>query len=77
MIVHFNLMHRNNLYNQSVIYHINHFLCTRLISRQGYTIVDETNRPQFTDDEWPWVTSANVTSISEQTCDVDHNVVRL
>ena len=53
------------------------FRCTgpysscRLISRQGYTIVDETYRPQFTDEPWPWVTTANVSKPTEQMCDID------
>ena len=38
-------------------------------------IVDETYRPQFTDEEWPWVTTADVPHPSQDMCDIDPSKV--
>ena len=34
-------------------------------------MVDDTNRPRFTDDAWPWVINRTVAPPSAQECNID------
>ena len=43
----------------------------RLISTNGYVVVDDTNSPRFTSDAWPWVMNRNVGPPDQQKCKVD------
>ena len=44
----------------------------RLISRSGYVVVDDTNRPQFDTSPWPWVVNQTHPSPSEHECSSVH-----
>ena len=47
------------------------FAPCRLISTNGYVVVDDTNSPRFTSDAWPWVMNRSMGPPDKQKCTVD------
>ncbi|XP_065915296.1 alpha-xylosidase BoGH31A-like isoform X1 [Dysidea avara] len=42
-----------------------------LISTNGYVVVDDTNSPRFTGNDWPWVMNRSLGPPDQQKCNVD------
>ena len=46
-----------------------HILClTRLISTEGYVVIDDSGHPQFSSSQWPWVVNQSFPHPSNESC---------
>ena len=49
------------------MYHL-YLNCFRLVSTEGYVVVDDTGHPQFDNSIWPWVINQSFPQPSEKSC---------
>ena len=43
-------------------------VCSRLVSTDGYAVVDDTHRPQFDNASWPWLRNISYPQPAKSQC---------